>query len=47
LFFHAVTMQAFFSGLISGYMRAGKVMSGLKFVVILITITLVIWTVVG
>jgi flagellar protein FlaJ len=47
LFFHAVTMQAFFSGLISGYMRAGKVMSGLKFVVILITITLVAWTVVG
>jgi len=47
LFFHSVTMQAFFSGLISGYMRAGKVMSGLKFVVILITITLVTWTVVG
>ena len=44
LFFHAVTMQAILSGLISGYIRDADLLSGLKFVVILLTIALVVWT---
>lgn len=47
LFFHAVTMQAILSGLISGYMRDADILSGLKFVVVLATIALVVWMVVG
>ena len=47
LFFHAVTMQAILSGMISGYMRDGDLMSGLKFVVVLVTIALLVWMVVG
>ncbi|HKL30684.1 MAG TPA: type II secretion system F family protein [Natrialbaceae archaeon] len=43
LFFHAVTMQAILSGLISGYIRDADILSGLKFVVILLTIALVVW----
>lgn len=43
LFFHAVTIQAIMSGFISGYMRNAKILSGLKFVVILQTISLVVW----
>ena len=47
LFFHAVTMQGILSGMISGYMRDGQIMSGLKYVVILMTITLVVWVMVA
>ncbi|MFB6167462.1 MAG: type II secretion system F family protein [Haloferacaceae archaeon] len=47
LFFHAVTIQAVLSGLISGYIRTANVMSGVKFVVILQSIALVTWVVVG
>ncbi|PSP80300.1 hypothetical protein BRC81_02565 [Halobacteriales archaeon QS_1_68_20] len=47
LFFHAVTMQAILSGLIAGYMRSGKLASGLKYVVVLATISLVTWMMVG
>jgi len=47
LFFHAVTLQAILSGMISGYMREADLMGGLKFVVILQTIALGVWTVVG
>ena len=47
LFFHAVTIQAVLSGLISGYIRTANVKSGVKFVVILQTIALVTWVVVG
>jgi flagellar protein FlaJ len=47
LFFHAVTMQAILSGLISGYMRSGKLMSGLKYIVVLVTISLGVWMMVG
>jgi flagellar protein FlaJ len=47
LFFHAVTMQAILSGLISGYMRSGKLMAGVKYVVVLITISLGAWMFVG
>ncbi len=47
LFFHAVTMQAILSGLIAGYMRSGKLASGLKYVVVLATISLGTWMMVG
>lgn len=47
LFFHAVTLQAIASGLIAGYMRDGKLMSGLKYSVILCTIALMVWSYVG
>ncbi|MCH7660517.1 MAG: type II secretion system F family protein [Euryarchaeota archaeon] len=46
LFFHAVTMQAILSGLISGYMRDADILSGIKYVVILMTIALGVWVVV-
>jgi len=47
LFFHAVTMQAILSGMISGYIRDAKLLSGIKFVVPLATVALVVWMVVG
>jgi flagellar protein FlaJ len=47
LFFHAVTLQAILSGFISGYIREADVRAGLKFVVILQTIALAVWVVVG
>ncbi len=47
LFFHAVTIQAILAGLIAGYIRTAKIMSGLKFVVILLTVALGVWVVVG
>jgi flagellar protein FlaJ len=47
LFFHAVTLQAVLSGFISGYIRNADLMSGVKFVVILQTIALMVWVVVG
>ncbi len=47
LFFHAVTLQATLSGFISGYIRNADIVSGVKFVVVLQTIALVVWMVVG
>ncbi len=47
LFFHAVTFQAIISGFIGGYIRDAKLLSGLKFVVILVTVALAAWTMVG
>ena len=47
LFFHAVTLQALLSGFISGYIRDAKIISGVKFVVILQTIALAVWMVVA
>ncbi|MBB6646384.1 type II secretion system F family protein [Halobellus ruber] len=47
LFFHAVTLQAALSGFISGYIRNADIVSGVKFVVVLQTIALVVWMVVG
>jgi len=47
LFFHAVTLQAALSGFISGYIRNADIVSGVKFVVILQTIALAVWMVVG
>ena len=43
LFLHAVTMQAILSGMISGYIRDAEILSGMKFVIILMTIALVTW----
>ena len=47
LFFHAVTLQAALSGFISGYIRNADIVSGVKFVVVLQTVALVVWMVVG
>ena len=47
LFFHAVTMQAILSGFISGYISDADILSGVKYVVILSTVALVVWMVVG
>ncbi|MFB6135600.1 MAG: type II secretion system F family protein [Halobacteriaceae archaeon] len=47
LFFHAVTIQAVLSGLIAGYIRDADVLSGVKFIVVLATIALGTWVVVG
>ena len=43
LFFHAVTIQAIASGLISGYMRDADILSGVKYVVVLLSIALSVW----
>jgi hypothetical protein len=43
LFFHAVTFQALTSGLIAGYFRDAKILSGIKYVVILASIALLVW----
>ncbi|MFC7203913.1 type II secretion system F family protein [Haloferax namakaokahaiae] len=47
LFFHGVTIQAVLSGFISGYIRNANLLAGVKFVVILQTLALAVWTVVG
>jgi flagellar protein FlaJ len=47
LFLHAVTLQAALSGLISGYIRNADIVSGVKFVVVLQTVALAVWAVVG
>lgn len=47
LFFHAVTMQGILSGLIAGYIRDAKLLSGLKFVLGLSTVSLATWMVIG
>ncbi len=47
LFFHAVTIQAVMSGFISGYIRSADLLSGVKFVVMLLTVALGVWVVVG
>ncbi|AFK18884.1 flagella assembly protein j [Haloferax mediterranei ATCC 33500] len=47
LFFHGVTIQAMLSGFISGYIRSADLLAGVKFVVILQTLALGVWTVVG
>ncbi|WP_248897562.1 type II secretion system F family protein [Haloplanus halobius] len=47
LFFHAVTLQAILSGVISGFIRTATLLAGVKFVVILQTIALITWLVVG
>ncbi|MFW5950004.1 MAG: type II secretion system F family protein [archaeon] len=43
LFLHAVTLQAIFSAMIAGYIRNVRLVSGLKYAVALLTVTLVVW----
>ena len=43
LFFHAVTLQAILSSFIAGYIRDVKLLAGVKFAVVLTTISLVVW----
>ena len=47
LFFHAVTIQAVLSGIIAGYIRSADIVSGMKFVVVLLTVALGVWVVVA
>ncbi|WP_042662431.1 type II secretion system F family protein [Haloferax sp. ATB1] len=47
LFFHAVTLQAIISGIICGYIQEADVRSGLKYVVVMLSVSLVVWMVVG
>jgi flagellar protein FlaJ len=47
LFFHAITAQAFLSGVISGYVRKGKLAAGLPYVLVLMTVALAVWAVVA
>jgi len=47
LFFHAVTIQAIVAGLVSGYMRDSSLLSGVKYVVVLLTVSLAVWLVVA
>ncbi|ESP89628.1 type II secretion system F family protein [Candidatus Halobonum tyrrellensis] len=47
LFFHAVTLQAVVSGLVAGYIRSADIVSGVKFVVVLLTVALGVWVVVA
>ncbi len=47
LFFHAVTMQAILSGFIAGYIRDADILSGLKYVLVLVSIALAAWAVVA
>jgi flagellar protein FlaJ len=43
LFFHAVVLQSITSSFISGYIRDVKLISGVKYAVVLSTIALVVW----
>ena len=47
LFFHAVTIQAVLSGVIAGYIRSADIVSGMKFVVVLLSVALGVWVVVA
>ena len=46
VFFHAVTLQAVVSSFIAGYIRSVEIMAGMKYAVVLATITLITWTIV-
>ena len=46
VFFHAVTIQAIVSSFIAGYIRSVDLMAGMKYAVVLATITLITWTIV-
>ena len=43
LFFHAVTIQGTLAGVISGYISDARILSGLKYAIVLPTIALVVW----
>ncbi|MFC7234482.1 type II secretion system F family protein [Halosegnis marinus] len=42
-FFHAVTIQAVAAGFISGFMRSGKLLDGVKFAVVLLAFPMLVW----
>jgi flagellar protein FlaJ len=44
LFFHAVAIQGILAGMISGYISDAKLLSGVKYAVVLPTIALVVWS---
>ena len=46
IFYHAVVLQAFFSGITSGYIRDASVISGLKYSIILSFIANITWLVI-
>jgi len=43
LFFHAVTVQAIFTGLASGYGRTGKIRASYKYIILYMMIALLLW----
>jgi len=43
LFFHAVTIQAFISAIVAGYIRNVDLVSGIKYAIPLATLALVVW----
>ncbi|AKH97597.1 type II secretion system F family protein [Halanaeroarchaeum sulfurireducens] len=43
LFFHAVTLQGILAGFIAGYIRDARILSGVKFAIVLPTISLVVF----
>ena len=43
LFLHAVMLQAISAGFIAGYLREARILAGIKFVVVLATVSLVVW----
>lgn len=47
LFFHALVIQAFVAGFVSGYIRESNLLSGLKYVLALLSISLVVWVIVA
>lgn len=47
LFFHALTIQAVVSGLISGYMRHVRLLAGVKYILAMLTMALGVWVLVG
>jgi flagellar protein FlaJ len=47
LFFHAVTLQAILGGIVCGYIKEADIISGVKYVVLLLTASLGVWLVVA
>jgi flagellar protein FlaJ len=46
VFFHALVIQGSFAGLSAGYMRTGKLRSGIKFILMLATLPLAAWSII-
>lgn len=46
VFLHALVIQGSFAGISAGYMRTGKLRSGIKFTIMLATLPLVAWTII-
>lgn len=43
LFLHAVTLHAVFSGALAGYIREGEILSGVKYILVLLTMIFFAW----